>query len=188
MNARALFLLPLFALAACGNKPEGGTTSSAAPVVSAKPSATVTTSAPVPSASAAPTAGASAAPSASASAEPEAEPVTGAVHIHLESVKVLSGKNDSAERAMKLSMLQLRNKCVAPALKTTPSFEGTLKMTLEVDADGKITKASPKVTTGKIPDGVQECFTKFFQEKVQLPAGKAKVEGTILLGPKVNAK
>jgi hypothetical protein len=164
MKLRALCLLAL--LAACDDKPAGGSTTSA-PVASAAPTA----------ASAAPTA------TASASAEP-AE----AVHIHLDSVKTISGKNDFAARAFELSMPQLRTTCVQPALKVTPTFEGTLKMTLAIDANGKITKATPSVVTGKIPDDVQTCFARFFEEKTQLPAHTATVEGTILLGPHVAEK
>lgn len=161
MKLRALGLLAL--LAACNDKPAGGSTTGA------------------PAAGAGPTA-ASAAPTATASASAEA------MHIHLDSVKTLSGKNDFAARAFELSMSQLLTTCVQPALTVTPTFEGTLKMTLAIDANGKITRATPSVVTGKIPDDVQTCFAKFFEEKAQLPAHAATVEGTILLGPHVAEK
>lgn len=184
MNARALPLFALLALAACGNKTEGGgaPTASASAKPHASTTATATAATTAPTATAAPTASASAAPTASADAEP-----AGAVHMHLDSVKVASGKSDNAEKTLKGSMLKLRTACVAPALKKTPTFEGTLRVTLEVGADGKITKATPKALTGKLPDDLQQCVGKFHEEKVQLDAGKAKVEETLLFGPNVAA-
>lgn len=167
MKLRALSLLAL--LAACDRQPAGGSTTGA-PVADARPTAT---------ASAAPTA------TASASAASEAP---GAVHIRLDSVKTISGKGGSGQRAMELSMSQLLKYCVQPALKATPTFEGTLKMTLVIDAKGKITKATPSVVTGKIPDDVQTCFAKFYEEKTQTGSENATVEGTILLGPHVAEK
>jgi hypothetical protein len=85
-------------------------------------------------------------------------------------------------------MVQLRSNCIRPALKLTPTFAGTLKLTLAIDADGTITKATPAVVDGKIPDEVQTCFAKFFEEKTKLHGHKATVEGTILIGPRVGMK
>jgi hypothetical protein len=191
MNLRALTLLPLLALAACGNHGEGGATTGApagkaSATASAKPTAAPSASA---SATAAPSATVSAAPTASASptVEVEVEP-TGPVHIHLQTVKVTSGKSDGADKTLKAHMLKLRTACVAPALKVTPNFEGTLNVTLEVGADGKITKATPKVASGKIPDELQKCTAKFYEEKIQLEPSAAKIEETLLLGPKAGSK
>jgi hypothetical protein len=194
MMARQLSLLPvaLLVLAACGHKPEGGgapgasASAARAPVAaSAKaPTAPTTTTLPATSGSAAPTA----APSGSADADADGpEPATGRVHIHLQSVKVTGGKNDGAEKLLKGHMLKLRTTCVNPALKKTPTFEGTLKVTLEAGADGKLTKATAKASTGKLPEDLLQCTEKFYLEKLQVDPSKATIETTILVGPKANA-
>lgn len=122
-------------------------------------------------------------PLGSGSTEPEA-----GVYVQLDSVKTISGKNDSAERAFQLGMIQLRSNCIRPALKLTPTFAGTVKLTLAINADGTIGKATPTVVDGKIPDEVQTCFAKYFEEKTKLHGHEATVEGTILIGPHVGVK
>lgn len=180
-------------LIACGNKPEGGgLTTSSASSAKPKPTAIATASAvakasAVATASAAPTASAAASASAEPSASADVEPA-GPVHIHLDTVKVTSGKSDGSDKVLKTNMLKLRNACVAPAIKKTPSFEGTLLVTLDVGDSGKIDKASPKVTAGKLPTELTQCVGKFYEEKIQLGAGKATIEATILMGPKVSTK
>jgi hypothetical protein len=187
-DSALLFSAVLF-LAACGGKHEGGGASSAsasAKVPAPKPTVTATAAATASAtASAAPTASATAAPSGSA--DEEAAP-SGPVHIHMDAVKVTSGKSDGAEKTLKANMLKLRTACVAPAIKKTPSFEGTLRVTLDVGADGKIGSAKGKTTAGKLPDDLVSCVEKFYADKIQLEASKATVDATILMGPKVHTK
>lgn len=195
----AVVLGTLLFLTACGSKHEdtGASSASASASASAKaPSAaSAKPLAPKPSASA--TATATAAPTSAASESPTAEPAgsadedaapTGRVHIHMETVKVTSGKSDGAEKTLKHNMLKLRTTCVAPAIKKTPAFEGTLRVTLDVGADGKIGSAKGKTTAGKLPDDLVSCVEKFYTDKVQLEASKASVDATILMGPKVKTK
>ncbi|HEY4122567.1 MAG TPA: hypothetical protein VGM56_32105 [Byssovorax sp.] len=173
--------LALLALSACGGSSDK-TAPTASATASAPPPPSATASA-APSASAA----ASAAPSASADADAADDAKPGAVHIHLSGAKVLTGKVDGAEKLLKTDMMKLRTACIAPAVKRAEKgLDGTMKVTLEVEKDGKVGKATSKVTTGKVPEDVEKCTREFYEKKVTFETkAKAKIEATIEVGPKV---
>jgi Rieske Fe-S protein len=180
--------IALLALATgCGNKEGAPTNASAAPSNKTAP-----TAAPKPTMTAAMTATAattaSAATSASAAPADSADAAPGAVHIHMDSVKVTAGKSDDVEKFLKKNMLKLRNECVVPQLKKTPTFDGALKATIELGPDGKATKVTTAAPTGSnVPADLLKCVQGFYEKNVQVDTNKAKatVEATILTGPKV---
>jgi hypothetical protein len=170
-------LLGLALVAACDKKSEGETptpattaTTSAAPAVSTTPAASATVSAT--------------AAAASASASASADAAAGDVKLHLDKIKVSSGKIDGVDRHMKSQNNAIKRKCIDPAVKKDPaSIDGELKDVVELDGDGKVTKQTTTVT-GKVPDDVVACVKKVV-EKVEFDTdnGKAKAEMNYKIGP-----
>jgi len=125
----------------------------------------------------------------SASGEPATEGPPGTVRIHLDSAKVVTGKAETAEKTLKTNMLKLRTECVAPAIKKQANIDGTLKVVLEFGPEGKVTKATTTVPTGKVPDDVASCVKSFYEKNIELDTNKAKakIEATIAMGPNVQS-
>ncbi len=179
LTTKVLLISAALGVAAVGcDKSDSGAkpTPSAAPATTS--AAPATTSAPAAS-SVAPAAS-SAAPATSDSA------AAGDVHLTIESAKATSGKVDGGLRRVKANAMKLRRKCVDPELKKEPgSVDGTLITTLELNNEGKTTKASHKIE-GKFPDAAAKCVEKFLSElEFDTDNGKAKFEIKIAAGPNV---
>lgn len=151
----------------------------APPATSAAPKAD-----PPAASSAAPAAPAasSAAPAASASADAPA----GAVEMTLGDVKAAKGKVEDGQKKFKLNLPRIQRKCLNPALKKDAAAVGTgsLKLTVEIDAEGKPKKVT-HATEGKLPDDLVSCIKSYVEKEIEFGNdAKATLEATLAFGPK----
>ena len=143
----------------------------------------VTTAAPVvtradPTATVAPTA----APAASEAPKAEANEAV----ISFDSAKATKGKVDKADRKIHAGLRALQSRCVAPANKKDPgAVGGSLKMTLEIDKEGKVTKVTPKAE-GKVPAEIVACIQEHLEKRLKLDTdgAPATLEVGYKFGPK----
>lgn len=152
----------------------------------ATPSATApaTTSAAAPATTSAAASTAPAASSAAPATSDSAAP--GNVHLTVESAKAASGKVDGGQRKVKANAMKMRRKCIDPELKKDAgSVDGSVVITLELNTEGKTTKASHK-TDGKFPEDAAKCMEKVLSElEFDTENTKAKFEVKIAAGPNV---
>lgn len=149
----------------------GSATASVAPKVEAPPAIS-----PAMSASAAPVA------SASASADAPA----GASEMTLGDVKATKGKIDDGQKKFRLNLPRIQRKCIFPALKKDAAAIGTgnLKLTIEVDAEGKPKKVTHAIE-GKVPDDVAACIKGYVEKEIEFGNdAKATLEANLVFGPK----
>lgn len=154
----------------------GSATASVAPKVEAPPAIS-------------PAMSASAAPMASASASADAAPA-GATEMTLGDVKATKGKVEDGQKKFRLNLPRIQRKCIFPALKKDAAAIGTgnLKLTIEVDAEGKPKKVT-HATEGKVPDDVAACIKSYVEKEIEFGNdAKATLEANLVFGPKKLAR
>jgi len=143
-----------------------------------------------PAASAAPAVVSSApavasAPAAASSAEP-ADAAPGAFEMTLGDVKATKGKVEDGPKKFKLNMPRLQRKCVSPAVKKEPTAvgAGSIKLTLELDAEGKPKKVT-QAAEGKFSPDLLKCITGYVEKEMEFGNdAKATLEATLNFAPK----